>query len=111
MYSVHSEPIRRAIVTKGQVIKVLLEIKSKIVICDNNDDHANDILCNTCTVGWSDDFKKGRYQKAWGLNSYSVFIWSLGITNQTKNLNFPHFVWKQTKSLKTSNKLPFNSAG
>jgi hypothetical protein len=29
----------------------------------------------------------------------------------TKILNFPHFVWKQTKSLKTSNKLSFNSVG
>jgi hypothetical protein len=49
-----------------------------------------------------------------------IFIWSLNITYQkskksmypaTKNLNFPHFVWKQTKSLKTSNKLSFNSVG
>jgi hypothetical protein len=27
----------------------------------------------SCVLGWSDDFKKGRYQKAWGLkNSYLV---------------------------------------
>jgi hypothetical protein len=44
-------------------------------------------MCLTiCPLGWSDDFKKGRYQKAWGLkNSYLVPRYHIG----TKNLRNP----------------------
>jgi hypothetical protein len=52
-----------------------------------------------------------------------ILIWSLDISHTknltnsctldsaTKNLNFHHFLWYHTKSLKTSNKLYFNSVG
>jgi hypothetical protein len=64
-------------------------------------------------LGWSDDFKKLGFSK--------ILIWSLDITYQKSKKSIhanqePKFSsfcmnYEQTGSLKTSNKLSFNSVG